>query len=161
MSKSRKYKYQMLADFALRGKLGDFALALNTPEKVDAARCLLSPDEDVRNRFCAKTNGELIVTGLFADLVNVIRDKAEDVTRRRLEISEDVRAALEGFAALLGDRESALIAHQYAWDCGECYPVEVRLSVYDLLKVNLAKALHGLERGIEKMIRAELERRNG
>lgn len=153
MGKNNKRTYEIASDFDLKKKMRDLVLALNTPEKVDSFRCMVSPDAEVRNAFKERTNGDVVVAGLLVDTINTIRDKVEKLTDLRLEISDEVRENLDGLAALLGDRESALIANATIVNYTSGSGCDVHLSPNDLLKQCIAMEFCRLGNSIERMVR--------
>ena len=116
MNRKNKKVFNLPKEHRLRGRISDFLLMLNTPEKVDLVRCLTSTESKDRKDVVLRTFGEKVVFVHYFNLVNSIFGKVEELTGMRPEESVGLNKVIDNLVAPLGDRESARIAAETASD---------------------------------------------
>ena len=116
MNRKNKKVFNLPKEHCLRGRISDFLLMLNTPEKVDLVRCLTSTESKDRKDVVLRTFGEKVVFVHYFNLVNSIFGKVEELTGMRPEESVGLNKVIDNLVAPLGDRESARIAAETASD---------------------------------------------
>ena len=116
MNRKTKKAFNLPKEHRLRGRISDFLLMLNTPEKVDLVRCLATGEPNDRKDIVLRTFGEKVVFVHYFNLLNTIFGEVEELTGMRPEESDGLNRAIDDLMAPLGDRESARIAAETASD---------------------------------------------
>ena len=116
MNRKNKKAFNLPKEHRLRGRISDFLLMLNTPEKVDLVRCLTSTEAKDRKDVVLRTFGEKVVFVHYFNLLNTIFGKVEELTGMRPEESDGLNRAIDDLVAPLGDRESARVAAETVSD---------------------------------------------
>ena len=116
MNRKTKKAFYLPKEHRLRGRISDFLLMLNTPEKVDLVRCLTTTEAKDRKDVVLRTFGEKVVFVHYFNLLNSIFEKVEEISGTRPEDAKGVNRAIDDLVAPLGDRESARVAAETASD---------------------------------------------
>lgn len=110
MNRKNKKAFELPMAHRLRGRISDFVLMLNTPEKVDLVRCLATGEPNDRKDVVLKTFGEKVVFVHYFNLLNALFETVEELSGARPDESKELNEAIDDLVAPLGDRESAQIA---------------------------------------------------
>lgn len=153
MNRKNKKAFDLTKEHRLRGRISDFLLMLNTPEKVDLVRCLTTTEAKDRKDVVLRTFGEKVVFVHYFNLLNSIFEKVEEVTGTRPEDAKGVNRAIDDLVAPLGNRESAQIAAETVNNY-YCRHEQVVPAMSNALFVyrSVGFALNHLEDGINELI---------
>ena len=116
INRKNKKAFNLPKEHRLRGRISDFLLMLNTPEKVDLVRCFTSTEAKDRKDVVLMTFGEKVVFVHYCNRRNTSVGKVEELTEMRPEESDGLNRAIDDLVAPLGDRESVRVAAETVSD---------------------------------------------
>ncbi len=116
MNRKNKKAFNLPKEHRLRRQISDFLLMLNTPEKVDLVRCFTSTEAKDRKDVVLRTFGEKVVFVHYFNLLNALFGKVEELSGTRPEEPVGLNEVIDDLVAPLGDRESARVAAETAFD---------------------------------------------
>ena len=153
MNRKNKKAFDLTREMALRSRIADFALMLNTTEKVDLVRALASSDPKEKKDLVLKTFGEKVVFVHYFNILNELLAKVEEAKGVRPEEVSGISSALDALAAPLGDGESASVAaaaiREFYTRHQVCVPhVSKSLVVFD----RIGNSLNMLEDAVNELI---------